>query len=804
MMNPDLIEYRLTPHTSSKASKQIFPQGAVSIVVTGRGLIQHIENRRENLFGYSHKQLINMPFADLVASSDQALYLGTFLGADSDESEIRLTLCHANGCFFPARINARHFDTSTYSKQQTATGSWQKDHDEQSFKGRTEQRAHFGTWHLDSASQLLSLSHGIYEILALEGRPDLSVEQLLYYFGERQNRLRAALRRCLRQQSGVSLEARLVNKQQQHYWLKIYAEVELKDGKSVGLRGSVEDVSYRKRLQFKVSYLDACLNNVMRQSDDLILILDKRARVIAFNELYQKAFQSLFGISLNKGDQIEQLLSGFPMEQRIYQKLWGLMLYREQITMEMPLVQRHERLPVYQVNLRQIKNRQGQKMGVSFAAKLGQANKQGMYPDNYLARYDPLTGLYNHKEFQHQLTRRCLNASKNEGKHVLLYIDLSEFSRLNKQLGAEAGDTILKQCSQILKRQFRARDTLARLGADEFGVILENCDMDKAAAIAHQLRDSIRAAGFNWLGKRHPLDLQAGIVAITKDSDNAVSLLKLAKNTCLAAAGNNPPIRCYRFSRQSLSHIESNHFINIIKNALSSEGSVTLDYQPVRPINDWIAGEFVELFSRLIAPGKELVMPGQFLDTARRFSFMQDLDKKVLDEACRWLAGQKGKLLCSVNVSLESLRSEDFVPFVRTLVSQYKLPPSSLCLEISEVCCVDHADIVKQRCSALHEAGFKVLIDHVGRTRLDARYILDLDIDMIKLDGGLSRDTAKWPAKLLAIEYIVRIAALKGVKTIASQLESKESVNEAARLGIHFGQGFALALPQQLSSLQVA
>jgi len=809
MTNPELIEYRVTPHPSSKVNKQRFPHGAVAVIVNEQGAIQHIENRNEKLFGYAHKSLINKPFANLIASSDQMLYFGTFLGKHAHEGEVKLTLCHANGYFFPAQIEARPIDALHASKQQAALNLWKKVSDDQAFNKQAEMRAHFGTWHLDMATQELRLSRGVYRLLGLEDNPELTVEQLLYFFGEQQNRVKARLRRCFRHQCSVNLDTQLLNKHQQRQWVRLYAEAEISDGKTTELRGSVEDISYRKTLQFKASYFDACLSSLMEQSDDLIVILDNRGRVIAFNDLYQKAFQSLFDQSLKKGDQFEQLLTGFSVEQRIYQKLWGLMLYRDQITMEMPLAQRHERLPVYQINLRQLKNKQGQRLGISFVAKLSQASSSGKFANNHLARHDPLTGLYNLKEFQYQLSRRCQNTEKNASKHILVYIDLCHFSILNKRLGAEAGDAILKQCSRVMKGQLRERDALARLGADEFGAILENCNASQAVIIAHQLRDSIRTPGFKWQGKCHALDLQAGIVPITKHSDNAVSLLKLAKNTCLAAAGNTPPIRRYRFTKQSQSHAESRHYIHLIKQALSNEESLILDYQSIRPINEWIDGQFVELLSRIRTSDGETIMPGQFLSTAQSFDFMCNLDKNVLIGACNWLAQQQQKvthraLVCSINVSLESIQSDDFIPFIQTLLNKHGLSPASLCLELSETCCLNDPDVVKDGCTALRAAGFKVLIDHVGSTSLDARYLLDLDIDMLKLDGALTRNTAAHPAKKLTVEYIVRMAGLKGVKTIASQLESKESVHEATRLGIHFGQGFELARPKQLSSLQVA
>ena len=151
------------------------------------------------------------------------------------------------------------------------------------------------------------------------------------------------------------------------------------------------------------------------------------------------------------------------------------------------------------------------------------------------ATHDPLTGLVNRAEFEVRLQKALGSAQNFENTHALLYLDLDQFKIVNDTAGHVAGDELLKQISALLASQLRGRDTLGRLGGDEFSVLLENCPLSKASRVAEILIEAIREYRFIWEDKTYQLGVSIGIVAITSQSTDTVDLMKRADQACYSA-----------------------------------------------------------------------------------------------------------------------------------------------------------------------------------------------------------------------------------------------------------------------------
>ena len=153
----------------------------------------------------------------------------------------------------------------------------------------------------------------------------------------------------------------------------------------------------------------------------------------------------------------------------------------------------------------------------------------------YQSSHDALTGLINRREFEHRVERTIAQARTQSATHALLYLDLDQFKIVNDTCGHAAGDELLQQLAQILLGSVRHRDTLSRLGGDEFGMLLENCPLDKAVEIANSLLAAIDDFQFTWNEDTFILGISIGVVPIDHSTTDIASTMSAADSACYIA-----------------------------------------------------------------------------------------------------------------------------------------------------------------------------------------------------------------------------------------------------------------------------
>jgi diguanylate cyclase (GGDEF)-like protein/PAS domain S-box-containing protein len=151
------------------------------------------------------------------------------------------------------------------------------------------------------------------------------------------------------------------------------------------------------------------------------------------------------------------------------------------------------------------------------------------------ATHDALTGLINRVEFERRLERALHSARTRFAQHALCYLDLDRFKQVNDTGGHLAGDAVLRQVVQALGAEIRSRDTLGRLGGDEFGLLLEHCTPERAAEVAANLVQVMRKARFLWKGKELAIGISIGVAPISADTENATAVLGEADAACYRA-----------------------------------------------------------------------------------------------------------------------------------------------------------------------------------------------------------------------------------------------------------------------------
>jgi diguanylate cyclase (GGDEF)-like protein/PAS domain S-box-containing protein len=437
---------------------------------------------------------------------------------------------------------------------------------------------------------------------------------------------------------------------------------------------------------------------------------------------------------------------------------------------------------------------------------VGQARKLARQL-SFQASHDPLTGLFNRREFEAQLGRLLESAQLQHHQHGLCYIDLDQFKLVNDVCGHVAGDELLRQLAGLLQSQVREADILARLGGDEFGVLLTHCSVDQAVRVAENIRSAVQDFRFMYEDRIFEIGASIGVAPINRDSRSTSDLLSAADIACYAAkdSGRNR-VHLYKYSDQEvLERRGEMNWVSVIRDTLDQDRFYLL-YQPIVPLVGNHIGEssHYELLLRMRDPSGKEVLPMAFLPAAERYNLIVDIDTWVVEHAMRLLnegrqVPDKGVFL--INLSGRSLCLPQFVDFLESQLRASKLPCERFCFEIAETSAISNLRPLGDVFKRLHAMGCQFALDDFGRGLSSFGYLKNLEIDYIKIDGGFVRNMIDDDVDAAMVRAINQIAHVMGVQTIAEFVETHEIFKHLCQLGVDFGQGHDIATPRPLQEL---
>ncbi len=423
----------------------------------------------------------------------------------------------------------------------------------------------------------------------------------------------------------------------------------------------------------------------------------------------------------------------------------------------------------------------------------------------YQASHDNLTNLMNRRAFEQRLQALLSRIEVSPGEHALCYLDLDQFKVVNDTCGHVAGDELLRRLAEQLQNQVRKRDTVARLGGDEFGVLLEDCSPETAWQLASNLHKCITEYRFVWNDQSFDVGVSIGLVPINSSETTLDELLAAADRACYVAKdeGRNR-IHLYRSDDVAVANRHGEiRWLSRIRRALE-EDRLAICLQPICPvIPDASIGNRYEVLVRLINENGVLVLPSAFLPSAERYNLSPALDRRVLDEALRHFTADRRRLeglsTAFINLSSQTFGNRSFLDYVVERAQFYKMPPEKLCFEISERTAVIRLDDAKDFVDDLRQIGCRFALDDFGRGTYSYRYLKELRVDFVKIDGSYVRNMLQDPMDLVVVRSISEIARLSNAATIAEYVESTEILTKLAELGVDFAQGFAIGRPMPIA-----
>lgn len=420
------------------------------------------------------------------------------------------------------------------------------------------------------------------------------------------------------------------------------------------------------------------------------------------------------------------------------------------------------------------------------------------------ATHDSMTGLCNRREFERRL-QSALDNTRIEGiDYALCYLDLDLFKTVNDTCGHLAGDELLKQLSQLLRSKVRKEDILARIGGDEFALLLQGCSLDKAGEIGESIRLAFRDFRFVWEDKSLDIGASIGVVPVTAASGDLNDVLRAADVACRVAKedGRN---RIHVFRPNDIivaRHQRDIDWVQRLRRAVE-QGEFELYGQWILPLGLRAnAAPLCEILLQL-RDGDDTVLPTVFLPAAERYHLMPVIDRWVVRSVFQLLRTvcPSTDVCFNINLSGQSLCDHEFLPFVMREMADSGVPPSCLGFEITETAAVTHMSRAVRLINTLREAGCRFSLDDFGSGLSSFNYLKNMPVDFLKIDGAFVRNCPGDAADLAMVTSINQVAHILGIKTVAEYVESHAISAAMARIGVDYGQGLALAGLQPLREI---
>lgn len=429
----------------------------------------------------------------------------------------------------------------------------------------------------------------------------------------------------------------------------------------------------------------------------------------------------------------------------------------------------------------------------------------------YQASHDALTGLINRSEFEGRLENIRKKANLEDTQNIFCYMDLDQFKLVNDTCGHTAGDELLRQISVLMKSCLRRNDTLGRLGGDEFGLLMEQCNVKEAQRITSKIIEEIGKYSFIWDDNRFKIGISIGLVSVDKGCDGQDGLMRAADSACYTAKeqGRNR-LHIYLEEDEILARQKGEtQWAVRLPRALETD-SFQLFYQTIRPVQNDIDNESYqyEVLLRLVDEEQNLVAPGLFLPAAERYNIATDIDKWVISFLFRLLHDNPDHLdklkYCSINLSGLSLGNNTFLPFVFEQLNHYKIPPQKICFEITETVAITNLSYATGFIKVLKELGCLFALDDFGSGLSSFAYLKNLPVDILKIDGLFVKDIIDDPMDFAMVKSINEIGQVMGKKTIAEFVENDAILQKLSDIGVDYAQGYGISKPRPLSELLIS
>ena len=412
-----------------------------------------------------------------------------------------------------------------------------------------------------------------------------------------------------------------------------------------------------------------------------------------------------------------------------------------------------------------------------------------------------MTGLANRIRFEDRLGL-ALAAARREG-HLLavLFIDLDRFKVVNDSLGHKVGDILLQQVADRLLPLIRLSDTLARVGGDEFVLLLSRIDQrDSAAVVARKIQEVFRKPF--PVGQRELFVTPSiGISVFPEDGEDSDSLVKNADVAMYVAKQRGRDNYQFYSRAGQRGGIERLELESKLHHAIANE-EFRVHFQPQVSLRTGVITG-MEALVRWKHPTRGILLPGDFIGLAEDSGLIVELGMQVLKLACRQARSWRNKgyrdLSVAVNLSIRQLQESDFAARVREVLDETALPPGQLRLEITESVAMQNLEISIEALGKLKRLGVGITMDDFGTGYSSLSYLKILPVDTLKIDRSFIRDVARDTNDASIVRASIVLAHELRMRVVAEGVETPEQLHFLRQQQCDEVQGFLFspALPAE-------
>ncbi|WP_343592954.1 EAL domain-containing protein [Paracidovorax wautersii] len=443
-------------------------------------------------------------------------------------------------------------------------------------------------------------------------------------------------------------------------------------------------------------------------------------------------------------------------------------------------------------------------------ASLKDSNSRLMVANSQLQKQaftDALTRLPNRLLFEERLAQALAQLGTPDGEGsvqrlAVMFVDLDGFKPINDSFGHTVGDALLRNAARRLQLQARANDTLARVGGDEFLILLENpASIDECTEIAQRMLEAI-GKPFDSGGKTVQIACSIGIVVYPDHghADKLVAHADAAMYAAKRAGGNHYTVFEPHMAIDSATQVSLQQDL---RQALQNN-ELSLHYQPkIDAERSYFTG--VEALLRWNHPERGTVSPGEFIPVAERFGIIGQLGHWVIEEACRQMAAWKWEGLhirVAINLSAHQMRESGLAERIRSALYRHGIPASSLLCEITESVAMEDTHATQRTIEELGRIGVYLSIDDFGTGYSSLSYLRRLPARQLKIDQTFVRDLEEQDDARAVVHAVVRLAHALGLKVVAEGVETEGQRDILLGMQCDELQGYFFARPMPANALR--
>lgn len=553
--------------------------------------------------------------------------------------------------------------------------------------------------------------------------------------------------------------------------------------------GTVRDITARK-IEESALRLSA---RVFESSGEAILITNAKVEVVAVNH----AFVEMSGYrSEEVMGKNPRLLASGRHDAEFYRAMWDDIVTHGYWQGEIWDKHKSGRMYPKWMSITAVRDRQGELENYISIARDTTEQTEAEKNIHFLAYYDVLTGLPNRTLLRDRLGQMIAVSHRDQQQFALLFMDLDRFKYINDSMGHTVGDRLLQAVAMRIQEHVREEDTVARIGGDEFIVLLRETGESGASVVAKKLLETL-ATPYDLDGQIISTQASIGISLYPDHAQDADTLIKNADMAmyCVKEEGRNN----YKFFKPEMNFRVDLLFSMEKDLRLALElGEFTLQYQPQADLaNGKLCG--VEVLARWHHPEKGAISPAEFIPVAEETGQIIAIGEWVLRTACaqmvEWRKAGMDDISIAVNLSMRQLRQPLLVELVKAVLEETGLEPQYLELEITEGIMMGDNQIAMHFLNEMHGLGVQLSIDDFGTGFSSLNYLKKLPVDKLKIDQSFVRDIESDESDAAIIRSIISLGHRLNMRVIAEGVETQEQLDFLRIRGCDEIQGYFFARP---------